>query len=76
MHILITGGTGFIGRALCRELLAQGHRVTVLSRSKARADSTCDNRDVTSTRAARMRRSTSGVVPPSRIARRTTDVSR
>jgi uncharacterized protein (TIGR01777 family) len=32
MHILITGGTGFIGRALCRSLLAGGHRLTVLSR--------------------------------------------
>jgi len=32
MHVLITGGSGFIGRALARELLAQGHRVTVVSR--------------------------------------------
>mgnify|MGYP003152867077 CR=1 FL=1 len=30
-HYLITGGTGFIGRALCRQL-AQQHRVTVVSR--------------------------------------------
>lgn len=32
MHILITGGTGLIGRALCRALLPAGHQVTVLSR--------------------------------------------
>jgi len=32
MHILITGGTGFIGRTLCRHLLQQGHQLTVLSR--------------------------------------------
>ncbi len=32
-NILITGGTGFIGRALCRELLANGYSVTVLSRN-------------------------------------------
>lgn len=32
MNILITGGTGLIGRALCRALLAQGHTLTVLSR--------------------------------------------
>ncbi|QSA96614.1 TIGR01777 family oxidoreductase [Methylococcus sp. EFPC2] len=32
MHFLITGGTGFIGRALCADLLAQGHELTVLSR--------------------------------------------
>nr|BAL55705.1 nucleoside-diphosphate sugar epimerase [uncultured Gammaproteobacteria bacterium] len=32
MHVFITGGTGFIGRALCQSLLAQGHTLTVLSR--------------------------------------------
>lgn len=29
-HVLITGGAGFIGRAVTRELLARGHRVRVL----------------------------------------------
>jgi uncharacterized protein (TIGR01777 family) len=33
MHILLTGGTGLIGRQLCRHWLAQGHRLTVLSRN-------------------------------------------
>jgi uncharacterized protein (TIGR01777 family) len=33
MNILVTGGTGFIGRPLCRALVAAGHDVTVLSRS-------------------------------------------
>lgn len=32
MRILITGGTGLIGRHLCAVLLAQGHTLTVLSR--------------------------------------------
>jgi uncharacterized protein (TIGR01777 family) len=32
-HYLITGGTGLIGSALCRSLIAQGDQVTVLSRS-------------------------------------------
>lgn len=32
MHILITGGTGLIGRRLCAALLARGEQVTVLSR--------------------------------------------
>jgi uncharacterized protein (TIGR01777 family) len=32
MHILITGGTGLIGRSLCKALLAKGHLLTVLSR--------------------------------------------
>lgn len=32
MHVLITGGTGFIGRELAASLLADGHAVTVLTR--------------------------------------------
>ncbi|KMK51999.1 epimerase [[Actinobacillus] muris] len=32
MHIFITGGTGFIGKRLCAALVAQGHRLTILSR--------------------------------------------
>ncbi|MBR9869583.1 MAG: TIGR01777 family protein [Gammaproteobacteria bacterium] len=32
--ILITGGTGFIGRELCKQLLKAGHTLTVLSRQK------------------------------------------
>jgi len=37
MHYLITGGSGFIGSALCRNVTADGHRVTVLTRDIARA---------------------------------------
>ena len=32
MRILITGGTGLIGRHLCKALLTEGHQLTVLSR--------------------------------------------
>ena len=32
MRILITGGTGLIGRRLCKALLAEGHQLTVFSR--------------------------------------------
>lgn len=31
-RILVTGGTGFIGKALCRRLLERGYRLTVLTR--------------------------------------------
>jgi uncharacterized protein (TIGR01777 family) len=38
MHrVLITGGTGFVGRALASALLARGDRVTVLTRDPGRA---------------------------------------
>ena len=33
MHILVTGGTGFIGSALVPELVGRGHEVTVISRA-------------------------------------------
>lgn len=33
MRIIITGGTGLIGKALCPLLLADGHLITVLSRN-------------------------------------------
>ncbi len=39
MHCLLTGGTGFIGSALCRRLAASGAAITVLSREPARAAS-------------------------------------
>ncbi len=32
MNLLLTGGTGFIGQALCDSLLSQGYRIFVLSR--------------------------------------------
>ena len=33
MRVIITGGTGFIGRQLAEELLANGHEVVALSRN-------------------------------------------
>lgn len=36
MKIIITGGTGFIGRHLCSELIQQQHDVTVLTRDPAK----------------------------------------
>ena len=36
MNVLITGGTGLIGRALTRSLLADGHKVWILTRAPAR----------------------------------------
>ncbi|OWV01617.1 NAD-dependent dehydratase [Micromonospora wenchangensis] len=35
MHVLVTGGLGFLGHAVTRELLATGHRVTVMTRGRS-----------------------------------------
>lgn len=37
MKALITGGSGFVGRALCAHLAGRGHVLTVLSRNPAKA---------------------------------------
>ena len=37
MHIVVTGGTGFIGRPLCASLVQEGHQVTLLTRRKEEA---------------------------------------
>jgi dTDP-6-deoxy-L-talose 4-dehydrogenase (NAD+) len=36
MNVLVTGGTGFVGRYFVTELLQQGHRVTVVGRRERR----------------------------------------
>ena len=41
MHILLTGGTGLIGRQLCRHWLGQGHRLTVWSRKPEKVAKIC-----------------------------------
>ena len=41
MNILMTGGTGLIGRELCKVLLAQGHQLTVLSRQPEKVPMLC-----------------------------------
>lgn len=41
MHILITGGTGLIGRRLCAALTARGDQVTVVSRRPHMVASLC-----------------------------------
>ncbi|HEY8887426.1 MAG TPA: epimerase [Gallionella sp.] len=41
MYILITGGTGLIGRQLCKALLAEGHELTVLSRNPDAVPAKC-----------------------------------
>jgi uncharacterized protein (TIGR01777 family) len=39
MKVAITGATGFIGRALCRELAQRGHQIVALTRDLQRARS-------------------------------------
>lgn len=41
MNILLTGGTGLIGSALCRHWLAQGHQLWVWSRSPQQVAERC-----------------------------------
>jgi len=41
VQILITGGTGLIGRQLCKALLARGHELTVLSRNPGAVPAKC-----------------------------------
>jgi uncharacterized protein (TIGR01777 family) len=41
MHILLTGGTGLIGRQLCQHWLGQGHRLTVWSRQPENVAKIC-----------------------------------
>lgn len=48
-RILVTGGTGFIGKVLCPELLNRGHALTVLSRQSAKdVRSVCGRVETTS----------------------------
>lgn len=41
MRILLTGGTGLIGRALCRHWAAQGHELLVWSRRPGEVEALC-----------------------------------
>ncbi|MBF8163842.1 TIGR01777 family oxidoreductase [Ectopseudomonas hydrolytica] len=41
MHILLTGGTGLIGRALCAHWVEHGHRLTVWSREPGKVAGLC-----------------------------------
>lgn len=34
MNMLVTGGTGFLGKALARRLIKEGHHVTIIGRNK------------------------------------------
>lgn len=43
MNVVVSGGTGFIGRALCQSLLRQGMGVTVLSRDPLQARAGLDS---------------------------------
>ena len=42
MHLLMTGATGFIGQPLCEQLIAGGHRLTVLTRQPLMDTASCN----------------------------------
>jgi uncharacterized protein YbjT (DUF2867 family) len=42
MKVVVSGGTGFIGGALCRALVRRGMDITVLSRNPIHANATPD----------------------------------
>src|SRR5690606_34116668 len=44
MNILLTGGTGLIGRKLCQYWLAEGHNLWVWSRTPERVAERCGER--------------------------------
>ena len=47
MHLLLIGCTGFIGRKLIPVLLAEGHKLTVVTRNPKKALKTIDlGRDI------------------------------
>ncbi|MCC5797095.1 MAG: TIGR01777 family oxidoreductase [Methylophaga sp.] len=41
MHYFMTGGTGLIGREICRQLLSEGHHVTLWTRDVEKAHQYC-----------------------------------
>ena len=41
MRIVVSGGTGFIGRPLCALLCQEGHQITLLTRSREEAQRSC-----------------------------------
>ena len=43
MNIVVTGGTGFIGGALCRSLVGEGHNVSILTRRPAQLSTKGDS---------------------------------
>lgn len=63
MKVLVTGGTGFIGRYLVADLLHRGHEVTTLSRSAAPAGWPCRHvqADVLSDTARDLARAAEGI---------------
>ena len=50
MRLLITGASGYLGKAICSELFSSEHKITTISRKSTSVDYNCDLTDSSKSR--------------------------